>query len=140
MSVITVTDSYIENGAVRLHAEQAGSELPALVFTHYYGGTSRTWHPVMERLSNSARTVAFDFRGWGKSSKPNSGYAVADLAADMSAVVDGLGLTDYIVVGHSMGGKIAQLFASQRPSGLRGLLLVAPVPAVTLPIPEAARE
>jgi 3-oxoadipate enol-lactonase len=53
-----------------LHVEEAGDGMPALVFLHYWGGSSRTWHPVIERLSGSARCVAIDHSGWGQSSAP----------------------------------------------------------------------
>ena len=41
----------------------------ALVFLHYWGGSSRTWLPVMEYLANTHRCIAIDFRGWGQSSR-----------------------------------------------------------------------
>jgi pimeloyl-ACP methyl ester carboxylesterase len=94
---------------------------------------------VIERLSGSARCVAIDHRGWGQSSAPATGYAIGDLADDAQAVITALGLTDYILVGHSMGGKVAQLLASRRPGGLRGVVLVAPAPAKPPVIPEAVR-
>lgn len=139
MSTFHLEDSFIETGSATLHVEQAGAGMPALVFMHYWGGSSRTWHPVIERLADSARCVAIDHRGWGQSSAPATGYAIGDLAADATAVITTLGLDDYILVGHSMGGKVTQLIASQRPDGLRGAVLVAPAPAKPVLIPEAAR-
>jgi 3-oxoadipate enol-lactonase len=61
----------------------------------------------------------------------------ADLADDALAVISGLGLDDYLVVGHSMGGKVAQLLATRRPPGLRGLVLVPPAPARPAVVPDA---
>lgn len=139
MSALHLTDSHIDTGAVTLHVEDAGDGMPALVFLHYWGGSSRTWHPVIERLASSARCVAIDHRGWGQSGGPATGYAIGDLSADAHAVITALALTDYILVGHSMGGKVAQLLASQRPDGLRGVVLVAPAPAKPVLIPEAVR-
>ena len=55
-------------------------------------------------------------------------YRIADLAADAEGVIETLGLQRYVLVGHSMGGKFAQLIASRRPRGLEGLVLVAPSP------------
>ncbi len=130
-------DSRIDTGAAKLHVQQAGAGAPALVFLHYWGGSARTWHPVIARLAPSAHCVAIDHRGWGTSSAPAHGYATADLADDALAVISDLGLDDYIVVGHSMGGKVAQLLATRRPLGLRGLVLVAPAPARPAVVPEA---
>ena len=139
MTGFHLKDSRIDTGAATLHAEQAGDEMPALVFLHYWGGSSRTWHLVIERLAASARCVAIDHRGWGQSSAPAAGYGIGDLSADALAVITALGLTDYLLVGHSMGGKVAQMLASQRPGGLRGVVLVAPAPAKPILIPDAVR-
>lgn len=122
-----------------LHVEEGGDGIPTLVFMHYWGGSSRTWHPAIDRLAESARCVAIDHRGWGRSSAPAVGYATGDLAADATAAITALGLDDYVLVGHSIGGKVAQLLASQRLDGLRGAVLVAPAPAKPVLIPEAVR-
>jgi pimeloyl-ACP methyl ester carboxylesterase len=139
MTDFHLTDSRIDTGAATLHVEQVGDRTPALVFLHYWGGSTRTWCPVIDLLADRARCVAIDHRGWGQSSAPATGYATGDLAHDALAVIRALDLRDYIVVGHSMGGKVAQLLASQRPEGLRGVVLVAPAPAKPLPIPEERR-
>lgn len=130
----------IEANGIDLHVEQRGAGGPALVFLHYWGGSSRTWQHVVDALSPDYRTVAIDQRGWGKSAAPEAGYALSDLAGDVLAVVDSLALESYILVGHSMGGKAAQLAASQRPRGLRGLVLVAPAPPTPLALPLDARQ
>ena len=86
------------------------------------------------------RTVTFDQRGWGRSAAPATGYALADLADDAQAVIGALDLERYILVGHSMGGKVAQLIASRRPRGLVGIALIAPAPPVQLDLPLAVRQ
>jgi pimeloyl-ACP methyl ester carboxylesterase len=118
----------IETNGTRIHVTQQGSGDLAIVFLHYYGGSSRTWERVASRLTDRYRIVASDHRGWGESEAPAEGYRIADLAADAEGVIATLGLERYILVGHSMGGKVAQLIASRRPGGLRGLVLVAPSP------------
>jgi hypothetical protein len=57
-----------------------GTAEPALVFLHYWGGTSRTWRQVTAELGGQFKTVAYDVRGWGKSDKTLAGYKLADLA------------------------------------------------------------
>ncbi|MEW6344848.1 MAG: alpha/beta fold hydrolase [Paraburkholderia sp.] len=118
----------IKSNGTRIHVTQQGSGELALVFLHYYGGSSRTWDGVASELSGRYRIVATDHRGWGDSEAPADGYRIADLAADAEGVIKALGLQRYVLVGHSMGGKVAQLIASRRPSGLEGLVLVAPSP------------
>lgn len=110
----------IETNGTRIHVTERGSGDMALVFLHYYGGSSRTWDGVADELADRYRIVATDHRGWGDSDAPASGYGIVDLAADAEGVIDALGLRRYVLVGHSMGGKVAQLIASRRPKGLQG--------------------
>ena len=65
---------------------------------------------------------------------------MADLAADAEGVIAALQLRHYVLIGHSMGGKVAQLMASRRPAGLAGLILVAPAAPPPMIMPAAARE
>ncbi|WP_242154593.1 alpha/beta fold hydrolase [Sphingomonas sp. BAUL-RG-20F-R05-02] len=125
---------------IDLHVEQQGAGSPALVLLHYWGGSSHTWRHVICRLTSDFRTVAIDQRGWGRSAAPEGGYALADMADDAQAVVEALDLERYILVGHSMGGKVAQLLASRRPRGLVGVVLIAPAPPLPLGLPLAVRE
>ena len=127
------------NGIV-INVEERGAGDPALVFLHYYGGSSRTWKHVIARLAPSFRTIAIDHRGWGQSDAPADGYSLVDLAADAEGVVAALNLQRYVLVGHSMGGKVAQLMASGQPAGLAGLVLVAPSPPSPMVMPAQARE
>jgi pimeloyl-ACP methyl ester carboxylesterase len=113
---------------------------PCLVFLHYWGGSSRTWMPVMEKLSIDYRCVAIDFRGWGRSTKSAKDHSLDALATDVIQVAKSLGLSDFILVGHSMGGKVAQLVAAQHPQELKGLILFAPAPPTPMTVPEEARK
>jgi pimeloyl-ACP methyl ester carboxylesterase len=130
----------ITSNGIALHVEDRGNGAPAVVFLHYWGGSSRTWRHVADLLSVDFRTVAMDQRGWGRSDKPDYGYDLASLAADVEGVVAALGLARFVLVGHSMGGKVAQLVASRRPPGLAGLILVAPSPPVTMNLPPDVRH
>lgn len=105
---------------------------PALVFLHYWGGSSRTWTPVIDRLPGR-EVVTIDSRGWSRSRDLGGPYTLQQLADDALAVIAAAGIAEYVVVGHSMGGKAAQLMGAARPGGLRGLVLVAPAPAQPSP-------
>jgi len=122
------------------NAEKSGSGEPALVFLHYWGGTSRTWNRVTAALKDRFTTVAYDLRGWGQSDKPATGYTLSDMADDALSLIETLGIKNYVLVGHSQGGKISQLIASRRPKGLRGLVLVAPAPPTPVQFSAEALE
>ncbi|WIY01147.1 alpha/beta hydrolase [Amycolatopsis mongoliensis] len=101
---------------------------PTLVFLHYWGGSARTWDLVVDRLPDRD-TLAVDFRGWSRSNTLPGPYTLRQLADDTVAVLTDAGVDDYVLVGHSMGGKVAQLVAATRPTGLRGIVLVGSGPA-----------
>src|SRR5580692_10486950 len=117
-----------------------GSKEPALVFIHYWGGTGRTWDLVARPLSERHRCVAPDLRGWGGSDKSATNYDLHVQADDVAAIIQSLGLSQYILVGQSMGGKIAQILGARTPAGLKGLVLVAPAPPTPMEVPKEQRE
>jgi pimeloyl-ACP methyl ester carboxylesterase len=125
---------------IKLHVVDKGKQSPALLFMHFWGGSSRTWTEVAELLGNRYRTIRYDHRGWGESDKPDSGYDIKTLASDAIELIKQLELDKYILVGHSMGGKVAQYIATQKPDGLQKLVLVAPSPANPTILPQEARE
>lgn len=93
------------NGAA-IQLTESGAGKSALVFLHYWGGSSRTWRGVTDRLGGWPCCVALDQRGWGGSVATDGRYDLAAMADDAEAVVHALGLTRYVLVGHSMGGKV----------------------------------
>ena len=117
-----------------------GSGDPTLIFLHYWGGSARTWASVVRLLEPKFRCIAYDQRGWGSSDAPSDGYHLKNLADDAYLLIQTLGMKQYVLVGHSMGGKVAQLLASQRPVGLEALVLVAPASPFPQHIPEEARQ
>lgn len=112
-----------------------------LIFLHYFGGSSRTWQPVIDLLASEVRCVALDLRGWGDSDTPPApnDCRVGAMADDVSALITELAVSEYTLLGHSMGGKVAQLLAAQAPAGLAQLLLVAPSPLSPEPMTEEDR-
>jgi pimeloyl-ACP methyl ester carboxylesterase len=130
----------ISVNGIMINVEIRGLAEPALVFLHYWGGSSRTWAGVIHHLEGNHRTVALDFRGFGDSDKPATGYRIEELASDVTAALAELKVSRFILVGHSMGGKVAQLVASGHPAGLVGLVLVGPASPHGLQVSEQQRE
>jgi pimeloyl-ACP methyl ester carboxylesterase len=130
----------IANKDVELHVSDTGAGDTALVFLHHWGGSSQTWSDVVARLRDRFRCVCIDARGAGESDAPAQGYSTEDHAADALAVIQSLALTRHVLVGHSMGGKAAQVLAARRPAGLLGLALIASSPPSPMAIDDAQRE
>ena len=127
-------------GDLHLNVVDTGVDQPALVLLHYWGGSARTWQSMTDDLARTYRCIAYDQRGWGQSDAPLEGYGLEDLAADAASLIAALGLARYVLVGHSMGGKVAQLLASRRPLGLEALILVAPASPSPQHIPDEAKN
>lgn len=84
----------------------------------------QTWaYQTPSLLEAGYRVLTFDNRGIGQTSKPVGPYSTELLAADTKALVDSLGITDFHLMGVSMGGMIAQTYALNHPSDLRSLTL-----------------
>jgi pimeloyl-ACP methyl ester carboxylesterase len=125
---------------ISLNVLEQGSGSLTLIFLHYFGGSALEWESVMSQLSRQYRCLAVDLRGHGDSDAPAMGYSVDTMADDLSAVVDSLHVHEFVLVGHSMSGKVALAFAARQPAGLRSLVLVSPSPPVPEPIPDDERE
>ncbi len=117
----------IDQPVLPAHDHRRGTG-PTLVFLHYWGGSARTWNLVTDHLADRG-VLTLDLRGWSRSSDLPGPYTLRQLADDTFALLADAGLGDYVLVGHSMGGKVAQLVAAARPAGLRGLVLVGSGPA-----------
>jgi pimeloyl-ACP methyl ester carboxylesterase len=120
------TDVGVKGG--RLPVWTQAGEPTTLVFLHLWGGSHRTFTPVIERLRSGCAVVSYDHRGWGAARDLPGPYGIQELADDALAVIAELAISRYILVGHSMGAKVAQIAASRRPAGLAALALIAPAP------------
>jgi len=97
-----------------------------LVFIHGFGGNALQWTYQLSKFSRTNRVIAPDLRGYGKSDKPGGDYSMAQIQADLEALLDTLGVTEKIVlVGHSFGGAIASEFAAAHPQRVARLVLIA---------------
>ena len=130
----------IQHDAIQLNVTDTQAGDTALVFLHHWGGSSRTWSAVIARLEERFRCIAIDARGAGDSDAPAEGYSTEDHSQDALAVIQSLKLERYVLVGHSMGGKAAQVLAAKRPAGLLGLVLVASSPPSPMAIDDTQRE
>lgn len=130
----------IETDTDSIHVVDRGMGEPTLVFIHYWGGSHRTWNAVMTALQDRYRCLVPDLPGWGRSKPSERGCRIADLAASIDEMIPSLALDRVILIGHSMGGKVVQYLAGQRPAWIEGLVLVAPSPALPMEIPESWRD
>jgi 3-oxoadipate enol-lactonase len=84
---------------------------PWLTFIHQLGGDLSIWDQLAGYFRDNYTVLRYDVRGHGKTAVPDAPYRVADLAGDLAALCDALGVKHTHVVGLSLGGAIAQQFA-----------------------------
>jgi pimeloyl-ACP methyl ester carboxylesterase len=106
---------------------------PAGVQVHGLGGFAESWRHNLEALAAARATVyAVDLPGFGLSAKPRGSYSLGYFARALHAFLDGVGVAQASLVGHSLGGAVAVAFALMHPARAERLaLLGAVVPGFT---------
>src|SRR5215472_6182066 len=96
-----------------------------LVMLHGFGNDAHVWDDFAPAVAPYYRTLAFDLRGHGDSSRhPTLRYDHESMALDVIAVTEVLQLSRFVLVGHSMGGRVAMRVAGKHPERLAGLVIV----------------
>jgi pimeloyl-ACP methyl ester carboxylesterase len=109
---------------VRLRFTDRGEGARTVVLVHGWKGSHRLWDPVIARLAETHRVVAFDLRGMGESDKPRCAYDFDELSDDLGAVIHELGLTDAVLVGWSMGTTVSLRYLERGGAGVARLVIV----------------
>ncbi len=109
---------------VNLYYEKHGSGDP-LGLISGLGYDHWQWHKMFPGLSKHFQVIVFDNRGAGESDKPAGPYTAQLLADDTAALLETLGHRQVCVMGHSMGGFVAQALALSRPDMVRKLILAS---------------
>lgn len=124
-------DEYVElpgrgagDGALRVHYRDWGGSGTEIVLLHGLSSSCRIWDLTAPLLARHFRVVAVDQRGHGLTDRPDSEYTFSEVCADLEALQAALGFERPVLVGHSWGAGVALQVASDRPGGLRGLVLV----------------
>jgi 3-oxoadipate enol-lactonase len=100
-------------------------ERRGLVLLHGYPLDHSIWDALIPLLENDFDLILPDLRGFGESGTTGTPYRVADMAADIAALLDLLNIQQAVIAGHSMGGYVALAFAIAHPERMLGLGLVA---------------
>ncbi|MBC7903886.1 MAG: alpha/beta hydrolase, partial [Gemmatimonadaceae bacterium] len=120
----SIGTKFLQGPAGTLFVDDGGRGGTPVIFLHSYGGSTEQMQAQLSHLRKSRRAIAFDFRAHGQSASHDSNYSVQSLSSDLAAVVNQLGLDSFILVGHSLGGSVAALYAAANPSKVKAILLV----------------
>ena len=122
---------FVQAGPVKLQYFEHGAGPELLVLVHGYQSSGRIWRLVQEALDPTRfRSLALSNRGAGDSERTaaEADYTVESFAQDLSAATQTLGLRDFTLVGHSMGGATVTQCALDHPELLKALVLLNPAP------------
>ena len=117
---------------VRLHYadwhapnEDAPPDAPTIVLLHGLQDCARSWDTFAAAMRSEYHVVSLDHRGHGDSAHTTpDAYGYRDYVSDLESLVAHLGLRDFVLVGHSAGGRYAFTFAAEHPELIRALLVV----------------
>lgn len=114
---------------------------PAVLFLHGFMGSSADWHDIAAALEGRSRSIAVDLPGHGRATGlPDAAYTMAGAAEWVLRTLDGLRIERPLLVGYSMGGRLALYLALRHPDRCAGLFLESASPGLEDAAERAARR
>jgi len=121
------TKFYVVANGIKQHYLEFGFSGPPLLIIPGITSPAAMWAFVAERLAHHAHVYVMDVRGRGLSDhSPGLSYTFDDYAADADALLDCLGISSAIVLGHSLGARSGIRLAGQHPARVNRLIMVDP--------------
>ena len=125
LDVFGLESRWVSIGAERIHYHEAGSGLPVILLHGSAAGVSAAanWWRIIPALAGHARVLAPDLAGYGWTEVPSEEYyGLAAWSAQVGRFMDAVGVESAILVGNSLGGRIALQFALDQPTRISGLV------------------
>ncbi len=126
-----VTHHWVRARGVEFHYAEAGAGEDVVLCLHGWPQHWYEWRHLMPALADRHRVLALDLRGFGWSEAPEGGYRKEEMADDVLAILDELGLERVKLVGHDWGGWIGFLLALREPSRFERFLALNILPPWT---------
>jgi pimeloyl-ACP methyl ester carboxylesterase len=123
-----VSHRWVEARGTRFHVAEAGAGKDPVLLLHGWPQHWYEWRHLMPALADRHRVLALDLRGFGWSDAPPGGYLKEEMASDVLAVLDALGLGRVKLVGHDWGGWIGFLLCLREPQRFERFLALGIVP------------
>jgi proline-specific peptidase len=118
-------EGFIDGSGVRIYYKTLGSGVPLLVLHGGPGSDHSDFLPALQPLARRCQLVLIDGRGSGRSErlKDPKGYTLNHMVKDIERVRKHLQVRQFVVLGHSFGGILAQAYATRHPNRILGLVL-----------------
>lgn len=122
------SDDYREVMGLRIRLrDSGGANLPVVILLHGFGSSLETWDDWSRSLAHDFRVIRLDLPGFGLTGPdPTGDYSDARSLRILLAFMDGLGVQKASLVGNSLGGKLAWMFAAEHPERVDKLVLISP--------------
>lgn len=127
------THDSVEANGISIHFVRTGGNKPPLLLLHGFQMDGLTWMRVAKALESDYDIIMPDARGHGHTGNAVPGTSPLLMVADSAAFIQALGLTQPIVIGHSMGADVAGRLAHQHPDLVKAVVLVDPALQVVNP-------
>ncbi|MCH2169339.1 alpha/beta hydrolase [Myxococcota bacterium] len=110
---------------LELHLLEWSTEGVPMLLLHGFGNEAHLWDDFAPKVAPHYRVLALDQRGHGDSDHdPESRYDVHSMVEDVEALTRALDIDRLVIIGFSMGGRVATLFAGRHPERMAGLVIV----------------
>jgi non-heme chloroperoxidase len=119
-----LADVRLSTGVRLSYAAQGDADGRPAILLHGLSDSWFSYSRVLPEISQRYRLYALDLRGHGDSDRPDDGYAPREMAADVIAFMDAMGIERAALVGHSMGSFVVQQVALAAPERVAGLVLI----------------
>lgn len=120
-------DARVDLDGHQVHVQEGGVAAPAVIFESGLGEDLSSWSRVQPQVASFAHTVAYDRPGLGTSEPSPVPRDLAKMAGELHSLLVAAKVgPPYVLVGHSLGGAIVEIFANLYPSDVAGVVLVDP--------------
>lgn len=115
------------NNKLKIYYEVLGKdETKTVILIHPIGGNIEIWEDEISLISKkNLRIVAYELRGHNRSNMGNkNNFTISDLVQDLKLLINSLKIKKCTLIGHSIGGSVASVYAAQNPEDIEGVILI----------------
>ena len=127
-----MTEQFADVNGIKICYDIHGDGDPVILI-HGFSDRKEHWRAQVGALSKHFKVIRMDNRGAGKSDRPDGDYTMEVYASDIAGLMDSLGIEKSHIIGHSLGGMIAQNFAILYPNRVDKLILINTIPGLKPP-------
>ncbi|OAB26831.1 hypothetical protein PMSD_24655 [Paenibacillus macquariensis subsp. defensor] len=117
-----MVEEMIKLDHVEINVRHSLEDKPIVLFLHFSGGNLNMWEGIIPQFEKEYSIIAPDFRGYGKSDKPLTGYHIDDMANDMYLLLRHFNVDQCHIVGSSMGAEVGLSIATAHPELVRSFI------------------